>query len=65
MGNTLEISLVFIGTWDMKHAELIFNEKIIQWDTEQNIAPMSICAIDCLDRQIKIQLEPKCCWECR
>ena len=42
----------------------VFNDTI-QWDTGQSKPPMSICATDCLQRQFKIQLELKCCWECR
>ena len=43
----------------------LLNNSTIQWDNEQSIPPTSICAYDCLQRQFKIQLELKCCWECR
>ena len=58
-------SVISIGTWDMERMGLSFDDPNISWDNEQNIPPTSICATDCLIRQFKIQLELKCCWECR
>ena len=58
-------SVIDIGTWDMERMGLRFNDDNISWNNENNIPPTSICATDCLIRQFKIQLELKCCWECR
>ena len=45
--------------------DLKLNDSILKWASNASEPPESICAYPCKIRQFKIQLELKCCWECR
>ena len=53
-----------VGIWDRFSETLNINENL-DWSSHGNAVPGSICSVPCQAGEFYVQLELKCCWDCR
>ena len=56
-----------VGTWGKSGEVLLLDEMAVRWPegVPDGVVPESVCSHACRPSQFRIQLEQKCCWECR
>ena len=59
--------VVDVGTWNRASEKLLLNSAAVRWDnaTSASLVPESVCSHACQPGEFRVQLDPKCCWECR
>ncbi|KAK2193633.1 hypothetical protein NP493_11g14008 [Ridgeia piscesae] len=59
---------VLVGTWERAVESVFIDEAAVRWAWEAGAPetlPESVCSHACRPGEFRIQLEQKCCWECR
>ena len=58
-----------VGFWDAKIPGLVLRQDVVNWNTSFAEVgagvPESVCSKPCKAGEYRVQLELKCCWECR
>ena len=56
-----------VGTWNRASEKLFLDSAAVRWDdvTSASLVPESVCSHACRPGEFRVQLDPKCCWECR
>lgn len=63
--STGKYEILDLGFWDGLTQNLKLSYGNIQWPGSVADVPESVCSEDCPPRHYKVQLEKRCCWECR